>query len=630
MNLTKIFRTLSVSLVVGLGWASPSQAAVSVFFSSGATCTNQTSNVQFTPGGAPVQVSLCMSTDTESTCGHTVVLQTDAPANNGKFVVTSSSLGPNYFDANSTVTPTPLAINSPGTPADFGGTSNAPVAHALNQLLNTFTLAPQASATGGPYVVSLSSVSIVAVDVDTTCGGTTVPTEASISASLTLTRNPLPAFTSASSTTFSSAVGSSNSFAVTATASPAPTLSAGALPSGIAFNTSTGILSGTPAAGGPYTIVFTATSNGNSVQQTFTLNVSTQASQTITFTNPGSQTFSATPIALSAVGGGSGNPVTFSTQSPSVCSVVGSNATMLTIGSCTLVANQAAGGNYAAALPAPVTFNISGTVPGAPTIGTGTPGDTQAIIAFTPPASTGGLAISYYTATCAGVGFNKATSPITVTGLTNGTPYQCTVTATNSQGSSLPSAPVSVTPAAASALVALGVKSRKTHAAAGVFDLPIDMTQPITGTVTTEPRLVGGGHVLVFEFNNPITTVAGATAAAVDNFGAAIGGTPTISFTPGSSEVVVTFTTAIPDKSRLTLTLSNVNNAGTSVAVSLGFLAGDSNNTRVVNVGDVLGASGRSGNPIDQTNFRYDFNLNGVINVGDVLGITGRSGNVLN
>ena len=84
-----------------------------------------------------------------------------------------------------------------------------------------------------------------------------------------------PAITSASSTIF--VVGTSNSFIVTATGSPAPTLSeSGTLPSGVTFDASTGVLSGTPGTGtgGVYPITFTA-SNGISpdATQSFTLTV---------------------------------------------------------------------------------------------------------------------------------------------------------------------------------------------------------------------------------------------------------------------------------------------------------------------------------------------------------------------
>ena len=93
--------------------------------------------------------------------------------------------------------------------------------------------------------------------------------------SFTLTVNQAPAITSANNTTFM--VGSNGSFTVTRSGFPTPTLSrSGALPSGVTFNTSTGVLSGTPAAGtgGVYPITFTA-SNGvlPNEMQSFTLRV---------------------------------------------------------------------------------------------------------------------------------------------------------------------------------------------------------------------------------------------------------------------------------------------------------------------------------------------------------------------
>src|SRR5207253_2066432 len=51
--------------------------------------------------------------------------------------------------------------------------------------------------------------------------------------------------------------------------------------------------------------------------------------------------------------------------------------------------------------PASGTASVTpATVPGAPTIGTATPGNGQASIAFTPPSSNGGSAVTSYTATC--------------------------------------------------------------------------------------------------------------------------------------------------------------------------------------------------------------------------------------
>jgi hypothetical protein len=98
------------------------------------------------------------------------------------------------------------------------------------------------------------------------------------------------------------------------------------------------------------------------------------------------------------------------------------------------------------------TATIAGTVPGAPTIGTATAGNAQASVAFTAPTVTGGPSITSYTATSSpgGITGSAASSPITVSGLTNGTAYTFTVTATNSIGTgAASSASNSVTPSAA-------------------------------------------------------------------------------------------------------------------------------------------------------------------------------------
>ena len=76
--------------------------------------------------------------------------------------------------------------------------------------------------------------------------------------------------------------------------------------------------------------------------------------------------------------------------------------------------------------------------PNAPTIGTATGGDTQVSVAFTAPSNVGGSAISSYTAISTPGAFtgSAASSPVTVTGLTNGTAYTFAVWATNTYGPS--------------------------------------------------------------------------------------------------------------------------------------------------------------------------------------------------
>lgn len=77
-------------------------------------------------------------------------------------------------------------------------------------------------------------------------------------------------------------------------------------------------------------------------------------------------------------------------------------------------------------------------VPDAPTIGAATAGDSSVSVAFTAPSNVGGGAITGYTAiaTPGGATGTGASSPITVSGLSNGTAYTFRVFATNTYGPS--------------------------------------------------------------------------------------------------------------------------------------------------------------------------------------------------
>ncbi|AVP99407.1 hypothetical protein C7S18_20515 [Ahniella affigens] len=96
-------------------------------------------------------------------------------------------------------------------------------------------------------------------------------------------------------------------------------------------------------------------------------------------------------------------------------------------------------------------ITIAAIVPGAPSITSGTPGNATATLSFNAPASTGGAAIIDYTATCTNGGSFQITgagSPLTVTGLSNGVTYSCTVRARNSVGPGPDATAVNVTPSA--------------------------------------------------------------------------------------------------------------------------------------------------------------------------------------
>lgn len=211
--------------------------------------------------------------------------------------------------------------------------------------------------------------------------------------------------------------------------------------------TVTGLTNGTA-----YTFTVTARNTaGSGSASTASTAVTPKAAQTITFTNPGAQTFGTTPTLTASAS--STLPVTFTSTTTGVCTVTSGGAlTFVTAGSCSINADQAGNGTYLAATTVGRTFPVNATVPGAPTGAVGTAGGGQVSVAFTAPASNGGSAILDYTVTASpgGATATGATSPIQVTGLTNGTAYTFTVTARNSAGVGTAStASTAVTPKAA-------------------------------------------------------------------------------------------------------------------------------------------------------------------------------------
>ena len=208
--------------------------------------------------------------------------------------------------------------------------------------------------------------------------------------------------------------------------------------------TVTGLTNGTS-----YTFTVTATNTAGTGSPSAASNaVTPRGGQTISFSNPGTQNYGTTPTLTATAT--SGLPVTFSSSTTAVCTVTsGGTLTFLSAGTCSIEANQPGNGTYLAAPTVTQTFTVAAVVPGAPTIGTATAGNAQASVSFTAPASNGGATIVGYTVTSSpgDITASGSASPITVTGLTNGTAYTFTVTAGNSAGTGSSSAASnSVTP----------------------------------------------------------------------------------------------------------------------------------------------------------------------------------------
>jgi hypothetical protein len=125
------------------------------------------------------------------------------------------------------------------------------------------TVTDDATNSGVAYGVAPAGSATISACAGLICGSSTVTTGAA------------PIITSANSAVFT--VGALGSFTVTATGSPTPVLvESGTLPTGLTFNTSTGLLAGTPATGtdGTYNLTFRAQNGiGSDAVQSFTLSI---------------------------------------------------------------------------------------------------------------------------------------------------------------------------------------------------------------------------------------------------------------------------------------------------------------------------------------------------------------------
>ena len=138
---------------------------------------------------------------------------------------------------------------------------------------------------------------------------------------------------------------------------------------------------------------------------------------------------------------------------------------------------------YTTSTSSTLTQTVNAVAPGAPTIGTATGGNAQATVTFTAPAFTGGGPITGYTVTSSPGGFSASGngSPLVVSGLTNGTTYTFTVTATNSASlTSVPStASNEVTPTADTIPPVIAVP---TFSNLGAGQVTLTLTSSETGT----------------------------------------------------------------------------------------------------------------------------------------------------
>src|SRR6266571_1002420 len=161
--------------------------------------------------------------------------------------------------------------------------------------------------------------------------------------------------------------------------------------------------------------------------------------------------------------------------------------------------------------------------------------------------------------------------------------------------------------------------SRKTHGAAGTFDIPL----PLSGNVGIECRSGGAtnDYQMIINFMTSVTVESASVTS----------GTGSVSSFSVSGPQVTVNLTGVTNVQRITATLFNVND-GThvgNVPVSMGVLVGDVNGNAVVNASDVSLTKSQVGQGIGDSNFREDVNASGTITATDVAQVKAEVGTAL-
>jgi hypothetical protein len=166
-------------------------------------------------------------------------------------------------------------------------------------------------------------------------------------------------------------------------------------------------------------------------------------------------------------------------------------------------------------------------------------------------------------------------------------------------------------PGASPAPTAAGAVSRKTHGAAGVFDLPLSM---VATNPTTEPRQ-GPAQTIAFDFGKPITSASVAVTEGIASASA-----PTFS---GNS--VIVNLSGVANQQYVTVALSNVVSAdggtGGTGSVRVGFLVGDVNQSRAVSLSDLVLVNAALAHVATASNYLKDVNASGVISLADIVSV---------
>jgi hypothetical protein len=177
------------------------------------------------------------------------------------------------------------------------------------------------------------------------------------------------------------------------------------------------------------------------------------------------------------------------------------------------------------------------------------------------------------------------------------------------------------TPDTCNALQVVSAVSRKTHGAAGDFDVDL----PFSGEPGVECRTGGenGTHTIVVTFTN---NIASGNAAITEGSGNIISA-------PINGNTMTINLINVPDMQKLTVSLTNVTDTFAqtlpNTSVSMNVLMGDANGNKSVNASDVTLAKTKPGEVVGPDNFREDVTVSGDINSADISAIKAESGNSL-
>jgi len=172
---------------------------------------------------------------------------------------------------------------------------------------------------------------------------------------------------------------------------------------------------------------------------------------------------------------------------------------------------------------------------------------------------------------------------------------------------------------ASSTLQLVSAVSRKSHKAAGTFDINL----PLTDTPRVECRDGGGSYSFVFSFRTNVVSGSASVSS----------GTGTIG-TPTFSGITMTVPlTGVTDIQTLTVTLTGVTDASSQVlppsSVSASVLIGNVNGDKTVDNTDVGLTKGQIGMAVTSANFREDVRISGPITFADVREVKGAKGHIL-